>query len=115
MKNSKFIAAFPANDNIDIRCASSKHASKNYRRRGVVDDAVQAILIHGDLVACRGGGVTLIQISKKKLREMGGGTPEGVQTDRLKNLCLLVANDNTIVTAVHPSKGKYKIGRRVEG
>lgn len=115
MENLEFVSVFPANGNIDIRCASSTHASKNYQRRGVVDDAVQAILVYGDLIAYRGGGVTLIQISKKKLQKMGGRTPDGVQTDRLKNLCLLVSNDNMIVTAIHPRKGKYKIGRKVEG
>ncbi len=103
-----------ANDNQKINDNASKHASKNFRRRGVENDTAQAVLAHGDLFSYRGKGVTLIQVSKKKILALGGKTPEGMQTDRLKNLCLLVSNDNTIVTAIRPRKGRYKIGRSVE-
>ena len=113
MKQTKNKYAFHANDNFDVRQKSSKHASMNYQRRGVKDETIEAVMLHADLFTNRGGGKTLWQISKKKLRRMGGQTPEGVQTDRLRNLVLLVANDNTIVTAIRPRKGKYKVGRTV--
>jgi hypothetical protein len=104
-----------ANDNFEVNENTSKHASKNFRRRGIENATAQAVLIHGDLFSYRGKGVTLVQISKKKILALGGKTPEGIQTDRLKNLCLLVSNDNTIVTAIRPRKGRYKVGRSVEG
>lgn len=115
MKQTQDLISHPANDNINVRDDSSKHASKNYRRRGIQNDAANAVLIHGDITSYRGNGVTLFQISKKKLRTMGGRTPEGVQTDRLRNLFLLVSNDNIVVTALRPRRGKYKAGRKVEG
>ena len=114
MKQTEQQCAFHANDNFDVRQKSSKHASKNYQRRGIKDEYTDAVMLHADFFANRGGGLTLWQISKKKLRRMGGQTPEGVQTDRLRNLVLLVANDNTIVTAIRPSKGKYKLRRTLE-
>ena len=114
MKQILFSQSHTANDNVYAKDISSKHASKNYRRRGIKDDAANAVLIHGDLTAYRGNGVTLYQISSQKIRAIGGRTPEGVPTDHLKNLCLLVSNDNTVVTAIHPRKGRYKIGRTVE-
>jgi hypothetical protein len=104
-----------ANDNANSKDIFSKHAMKNCQRRGIKGEAADAVLIHGDLVADRGNGVTLIQVSNPKLRQLGARTPEGVQTDRLKNLCLLIANDNTMVTAIRPRRGRYKIGRKVEG
>jgi hypothetical protein len=39
---------------------------------------------------------------------MGNKTPEGVDVDRLKNTCLLLAVDNTVITAIHPRRGKYR-------
>jgi hypothetical protein len=92
---------------------SSKHAKKNYQRRGVKNEAANAVYAHADICINRGRGMMMLKISKAKLQIMGGKTPEGVSTDRLKNLCLLVANDNTIVTVIRPRKGKYKVGRTV--
>jgi len=115
MKRIVSTANIPANDNVKARVISSKHATKNCQRRGVKGDAADAVLLHGDLIADRGNGVTLIQLSNRKLCAMGGRTPEGVQTDRLKNLCLLVSSDNTVVTVIRPRQGRYKIDRMVEG
>lgn len=114
MKNNTMHPKNFANDNAFVNQITSNHASKNFRRRGVENATAQAVLVHGDLFSYRGKGVTLIQISKKKILALGGKTPEGIQTDRLKNLCLLVSNDNNIVTAIRPRKGRYKIGRSVE-
>jgi hypothetical protein len=111
MKHSKKSFNFYVNDNFDFDQTHSQHAAVNFRRRGIKNEEANAVYTHADIEVERGGGVVMLKISRKALLKLGGRTPEGVQTDRLKNLCLLVANDNTCVTGIKPRDGKYKIGR----
>lgn len=89
----------------------SKHATIRCQQRGLRPQDIRAISRHADICIPRGNGVELVRISKSKLSKMGKKTPEGVTVDRLKNTCLLLAVDNTVITAIHPRRGKYKRGR----
>lgn len=103
-----------ANDNGPTAPRLSDHASQNCRRRGVKGVALDAIWRHADMVAPRGDGVMLYQISRRTLAAMGARTPEGVPTDQLRNLAALVSNDNTMLTVVKPRQMHYKHDRKVE-
>jgi hypothetical protein len=89
----------------------SKHASIRCQQRGLRPQDVRAITLHSDISIPRGSGVELVRISKTKLSRMGNRTPEGVAVDRLKNTCLLLAVDNTVITAIHLRRGKYRRGK----
>jgi hypothetical protein len=89
----------------------SKHAAIRCQQRGLRPQDIKAISRHADICIPRGNGVELVRISKIKLSKMGNRTPEGVAVDRLKNTCLLLAVDNTVITVIHPKKGKYRRGR----
>jgi hypothetical protein len=54
----------------------------------------------------RGGDCYAIWISKKTLRRLGPLTPEGVPTDRLKDLTILQGDDDTLVTTFRSERGK---------
>lgn len=86
----------------------SKHAAIRCQQRGLRPQDIRAISGHADICIPRGNGVELVRISKSKLNKMGNKTPEGVDVDRLKNTCLLLAVDNTVITAIHPRRGKYR-------
>ncbi len=111
MSRSKKCRAFHANDNFALDQNYSQHAEMNFRRRGIKNEEANAVYTHADIEVDRGGGVVMLKISRNTLLKFGGTTPEGVQTDRLKNLCILMANDNTCVTGIKPRDGKYKVGR----
>lgn len=85
----------------------SKHATIRCQQRGLRPQDLRAISKHADICIPRGNGVELVRISKSKLSRMGNKTPEGVAVDRLRNTCLLLAVDNTVITAIHPGRGKY--------
>ncbi len=89
----------------------SKHATARCQQRGLRPQDVMAIGRHADICIPRGNGVELVRISRTKLSKMGNRTPEGVSVERLKNTCLLLAVDNTVITAIHPRRGKYRRGR----
>ncbi len=86
----------------------SEHAAVRCQQRGLRPQDLKTISRHADVFIPRGNGAELVRISKTKLGKMGNRTPEGVAVDRLKNTCLLLSIDNTIITVIHPRKGKYK-------
>jgi hypothetical protein len=53
---------------------------------------------HFDMERYRGDGYTVIWISRKKLDRFGPTTPEGVSTDRLHGLFVLLSPDQVLVT-----------------
>jgi hypothetical protein len=78
------------------------------RHRGMTNALLEAVINYGDRWVRRGRGVEAIWISDEKIRTLGPVTPEGVDVDRLKNLYVLVANDETVVTVVRSRKRIYR-------
>lgn len=74
----------------------TRHAQNRMRQRGVTNNTLEAVLIHSDKKRYRGDGKWGLFVSKKKIRGMGPRTPEGVDTDRLKNIVVLVSKDSLI-------------------
>jgi hypothetical protein len=91
----------------------SRHAAIRCQQKGVRALDLLAVSRHADICIPRGNGVELVRISKTKLQKMGNRTPEGVATDRLRNTCLLLSEDYTVITVIHPRRGRYKRGKTV--
>jgi len=83
----------------------SRHASERARQRGATQAQINAVVRYADQCIRRSGNVELIWISADALAYLGPRTPEGVDVDRLGTLCLLLANDETVVTL-------YRVARR---
>lgn len=82
----------------------SRHASERARQRGATQAQINAVVLYADQCTCRGGKAELIWISEEALAGLGPRTPEGVDVDRLRTLCLLVANDETVITLYRAAK-----------
>mgnify|MGYP001257184411 CR=1 FL=1 len=84
----------------------SSHGQVRCQQRGARKADLQAIFKHADQSFPRGSGAKAISITNKKLKRMGGRTPEGVQTDRLRNLTILVSEDHTVITILRAGNCK---------
>lgn len=82
----------------------SKHAHKRASQRGINIAQIDAVLNYADRVAHRGGGTQYIWISRPMIRRLGPKTPEGIDTDRLRNVHILIASDGTVVTVLRTCK-----------
>ena len=84
----------------------SRHATIRAQQRGITHEQIDAVARYADKEALRGDGCLAIWISKKELRRLGPCTPEGVSTDRLRGLTILVGEDRTCVTAFRNQTSK---------
>jgi uncharacterized protein YcbX len=78
----------------------SRHAAERMYQRGATERQIAAVMRHADRSARRGNGTEIIWMSSKALARLGPRTPEGVDVDRVRNLRVLVADDETVVTIV---------------
>lgn len=79
---------------------SSRHSLARARQRGITSPQIDAVERHADIERRRGGRCIAIWISKKKLQHFGPATPEGVSTDRLHGLVVLLSEDQVRVTVI---------------
>jgi Domain of unknown function (DUF4258) len=87
----------------------SKHAGARARQRGIDFAQIEAVLSYADRIAHRGGGTEYIWISKSMLNRLGAKTPEGVDTDRLKNVHVLIGSDGGIITVLRAHGRRCRI------
>lgn len=92
----------------------TRHSEIRCQQRGVPDKVLTAHLNNADLEIPRGSGCTLLMMSKIRISELGPRTPEGVSTDRLGNLGVLMKGIMAItVVRVHdPSFMRSTLSRR---
>jgi hypothetical protein len=93
----------------------SCHATVRAQQRGISNAQRSAVATHGDMEIHRGSDCYAIWISKETLRRLGGMTPEGVPTDRLKGLTIVQSEDSTLVTTFRSDCGKAyrRVARRI--
>lgn len=77
----------------------SLHARTRNQQRGITVGQIEAVEKYADRAARRGRGTASLWISRRKLRQFGPTTPEGISTDRLHGLIVLLGADRTCVTA----------------
>jgi len=78
---------------------TSRHARTRLRQRGVRDEVVECVLVHGDLET-PSHGRTRVRLSARKADELASSrevTPDCVR--KARRLVLVVAHDETVVTA----------------
>lgn len=76
----------------------SEHARVRARQRGVLDAHIDAVVRHADRSRNGRDGVEMLWISEQLLTTFGARTPEGVDTDRLKNFYVLMGTSGCVVT-----------------
>jgi hypothetical protein len=83
---------------MDARILFSRHATTRAQQRGIAFTHVDAVIRYFDMERFRGDGCTAIWISRKELDRLGPTTPEGVSTDKLQGLFVLLSPDQAAVT-----------------
>lgn len=84
----------------------SRHSAIRARQRGIACAQIEAVERYADVETPRGGGCVSIWISRKMLQELGPSTPEGIATDRLQGLIVLVGNNQACVTVLRSQRTK---------
>jgi hypothetical protein len=82
-----------------IQSLTSKHALRRFSQRGIAQEIVNCVLIHGDLET-PSRGCTRLRMSSRKVRElMADDEASPACLRKAERLTLVVANDDAIVTA----------------
>lgn len=97
---------------MDARILFSRHATTRAQQRGIASAQVDAVMRYFDMERYRGDGRTAIWISPKELDRLGPTTPEGVSTDKLNGLFVLLSPDQVCVT-VFRNRGSNSYRRSV--
>lgn len=84
----------------------TKHSIIRAQQRGVRPELIHAVGKYADRKVWRGSGCVSIWISKAKLKRLGPNTPEGISTDRLKGLIVLLSHDQACVTVIRNQRAK---------
>ena len=92
-----------------LKFKMTKHASNRCQHRGFNNARLFAVIKYADRKVHRGRNLQAIWISASRIRQLGPRTPEGVSTDRLKDVCVLrVRGSGEIVTIFRSPKNKYR-------
>ena len=91
-------------DEVDV----SKHARIRCQQRGIRELDIEVIYKYADICIPRRNGAELIQISNKKLREIRAHGGEGVTVDHLRNIGLIINDNDYVITVMHLKKGRYR-------
>lgn len=90
----------------------SLHAQQRMQQRGVRRQAVETLLSVADQSVHVGGGYTAYSLTRKcagTLQKAGWPAPT---LDRLCQLTLVIADDGTVVTVLHPDGKRGRFYRR---
>lgn len=94
----------------------TQHAEIRSQQRGVPQHLIHAVITHADFEAYVGKGCVALSISRQRLSDPEMAATLGAARDRLKDLCLVVANDTgevvTVLKAMPGGRGRvYRRGR----
>jgi hypothetical protein len=90
----------------------SLHACRRAQQRGITTAQLLAVTTYGDMEVHRGGNCYAVWISKRALQRLGPSTPEGVPTDRLKDLTILEGADALVTAFRNARRNTYRRAAR---
>ncbi len=84
------------------------HARVRSQQRGIRHDAIGAVIKYSDKSERRGRHCWVHWVSRRRLGELGSHTPEGVSTERLDGLHVLVGESDIVTVFRRPGKSSYR-------